>query len=84
MVVYLLNMFYFDVLVSLKEEDVVELCWIGILWYFDFMLKVYWDIGEDLGILDFECGVKVFGSCFLYYVGDGVKLECVVYNFFLD
>ncbi|GAO99153.1 serine--tRNA ligase [Fructobacillus ficulneus] len=47
-------------------------------------LKAHYDIGEDLGILDFERGAKVSGARFLYYVGDGARLERAVYNFMLD
>ena len=47
-------------------------------------LKAHFDIGEALGILDFERGAKVSGARFLYYVGDGARLERAVYNFMLD
>jgi seryl-tRNA synthetase len=47
-------------------------------------LKPHYEIGENLGILDFERGAKVSGSRFLYYVGDGARLERAVYNFMLD
>ena len=84
MAAHLPNMPHPDVPVSLKEEDAVELRRIGTPRHFDFTPKAHWDIGEDLGILDFERGAKVSGSRFLYYVGDGAKLERAVYNFFLD
>lgn len=47
-------------------------------------LKAHYEIGEALGILDFERGAKVSGARFLYYVGDGARLERAVYNFMLD
>ncbi|CAM3109188.1 serine--tRNA ligase [Leuconostoc rapi] len=47
-------------------------------------LKAHFDVGEALGILDFERGAKVSGARFLYYVGDGARLERAVYNFMLD
>ncbi|MFT8916594.1 MAG: serine--tRNA ligase [Oenococcus sp.] len=47
-------------------------------------LKPHYDIGEDLGILDFERGAKVSGARFLYYVGAGARLERAIYNFMLD
>ncbi|MBU7460776.1 MULTISPECIES: serine--tRNA ligase [Lactiplantibacillus] len=84
MAAHLPNVPHPDVLVSLKEEDAVELRRIGTPRKFDFTPKAHWDIGEDLGILDFERGAKVSGSRFLYYIGDGAKLERAVYNFFLD
>lgn len=47
-------------------------------------LKPHYEIGEELGILDFERGAKVSGARFLYYVGAGARLERAVYNFMLD
>lgn len=41
-------------------------------------------LGEKLGILDFQRGAKVSGARFLYYVGAGARLERAVYNFMLD
>ncbi|MCG4281077.1 serine--tRNA ligase, partial [Lacticaseibacillus saniviri] len=46
--------------------------------------KAHYEIGEDLGILDFERASKVSGSRFVYYRGAGARLERAVYNFFLD
>ena len=51
---------------------------------FDFTPKAHFEIGEDLGILDFERGAKVSGARFVYYVGQGARLERAVYNFMLD
>lgn len=51
---------------------------------FDFEPKAHFEIGEDLGILDFERAAKVSGSRFVYYVGMGARLERAVYNFMLD
>lgn len=51
---------------------------------FDFEPKPHWEIGEDLGILDFERGAKVAGSRFVYYKGLGARLERALYNFMLD
>ncbi|SPE23341.1 serine--tRNA ligase [Latilactobacillus sakei] len=51
---------------------------------FDFDPLAHWDIGEKLGILDFERAAKVSGSRFVYYKGAGARLERAVYNFMLD
>lgn len=51
---------------------------------FDFEPKAHYEIGEELGILDFERGAKVSGARFLYYRGLGARLERAVYNFMLD
>ncbi|HLR91734.1 MAG TPA: serine--tRNA ligase [Atopostipes sp.] len=46
--------------------------------------KPHWEIGEDLGILDFQRGAKVAQSRFVYYVGGAARLERALYNFMLD
>ena len=51
---------------------------------FTFTPKAHWEIGENLGILDFERASKVSGSRFVYYMGMGAKLERAIYNFMLD
>ncbi|MFC6315767.1 serine--tRNA ligase [Lapidilactobacillus achengensis] len=51
---------------------------------FDFTPQAHWDLGEKLGILDFERGAKVAGARFVYYKGLGAKLERALYNFMLD
>lgn len=51
---------------------------------FDFDLKAHWDIGQDLGVLDFESAAKVTGSRFTIYKGLGAKLERALINFMLD
>lgn len=74
-----------EVPVGLTEEGSVELRkWGEMPTFTDFKPKSHWEIGENLGILDFERGAKVSGSRFLYYVGQGARLERAIYNFFLD
>ncbi len=51
---------------------------------FDFEPQAHWDLGEKLGILDWERGAKVTGSRFLFYKGLGARLERALYNFMLD
>ncbi|WP_125566048.1 serine--tRNA ligase [Companilactobacillus insicii] len=51
---------------------------------YKFTPKHHWEIGEDLGILDFDQAAKVSGSRFVYYIGLGARLERAVYNFMLD
>jgi len=46
--------------------------------------QAHWDLGENLGILDFERGAKVSQSRFVYYIGAGARLERALYNFMLD
>jgi len=51
---------------------------------FDFEAQNHWDIGETLGILDFERAAKITGARFTVYCGAGAKLERALINFMLD
>lgn len=51
---------------------------------FDFPPKNHWEIGEELGILDFERASKIAGSRFALYRGHGALLERALINFMLD
>jgi seryl-tRNA synthetase len=51
---------------------------------FTFEPKNHWDIGEALGILDFERASKVAGARFVIYKGAGAKLERALMNFMLN
>ncbi len=51
---------------------------------FDFEPKPHFELGEALGILDFEGGVKLSGSRFYAYRGLAARLERALVNFMLD
>ena len=51
---------------------------------FDFEPKDHAEIGERLGILDFEAGARVSGSGFVVYRGLGARLERALAAFMLD
>lgn len=51
---------------------------------FDFEPKAHWDIGVELGILDFERAVKITGSRFSMFKGLGARLERALIQFMLD
>ena len=51
---------------------------------FDFEPKAHWDLGPDLGIIDFDRGVKLAESRFYLLGGMGAKLERARINFMLD
>ncbi|MGT2785444.1 serine--tRNA ligase [Streptococcus merionis] len=70
--------------IGADEEDNVEVRRWGTPREFDFEIKAHWDLGEDLGILDWERGGKVTGARFLFYKGLGARLERALYNFMLD
>jgi len=65
-------------------EDNVEVRRWGEPPQFDFEPKPHWEIGERLGILDFERGAKLAGSRFTLYRGLGALLERALINFMLD
>ncbi len=51
---------------------------------FDFTPKAHWDLGESLGILDFDRGAKITGARFTLITGAGAKLNRALIDFFLD
>ena len=51
---------------------------------FDFQPKNHWDIGEELGILDFARAAKIAGARFAIYKDAGAQLERALINFMLD
>jgi len=70
--------------VGASETDNREVKRWGDLPSFDFDPKAHWDIGEGLGILDFERGTKITGTRFTLYRGAGARLERALINFMLD
>ncbi len=70
--------------VGADEEENLEVRRWGTPREFDFEPKAHWDLGEDLGILDWERGAKVTGTRFLFYRNLGARLERALYNFMLD
>jgi seryl-tRNA synthetase len=65
------------------EDNVVVKRW-GDIPKFDFEPKPHWEIGEALGILDFERAGKITGSRFVVYWNEGALLERALINFMLD
>ena len=51
---------------------------------FDFEPKAHWDLGPDLGIINFEYGVKLAASRFVVLGGLGARLERSIINFMAD
>lgn len=66
------------------DEDNLEIRTWGEPTKFDFKAKAHWDVGTDLGILDFEAGGKITGARFTLYKDLGARLERSLMNFFLD
>ena len=51
---------------------------------FDFEPKAHWDLGEELGILDFASAGKITGARFTVYRGLGARLERAIISYYLD
>ena len=51
---------------------------------FDFEPKAHWDLGVDLGIIDFDRGVKLAGTRFYLLGGLGARMERALINFMID
>ncbi|HBE9443651.1 seryl-tRNA ligase [Clostridioides difficile] len=66
------------------DDDNVEIRSWGETTNFDFESKAHWEIGTELGILDFETASKITGSRFTLYKGLGARLERALLNFYLD
>jgi seryl-tRNA synthetase len=73
-----------DVPVGKSEHDNrVEKTW-GEQPKLDFPAKPHWELGEALGILDFNRAAKISGSRFVVHFGQGARLERALANFMLD
>lgn len=69
---------------GLSDEDNVEIRKFGTPREFDFEPKAHWDLGTDLGILDFERASKITGTRFSIFKGLGAKLERAIISFMLE
>ncbi|MBU0699837.1 serine--tRNA ligase [bacterium] len=67
-----------------NEQDNVEVKKWGNPCEMAFEPKPHWDVGEALGILDFERAAKITGARFCLYKGAGARLERALINFMLD
>jgi len=78
------NMPHESVPVGKSAEDNVEVRRWGTPPEFSFAPKPHWELGEQLGVLDFERAVKLSGARFAVYWDLGAKLERALANFMLD
>jgi seryl-tRNA synthetase len=67
-----------------SAEDNVEVRRWGAPRTFDFAPKPHWELGEQLGILNFEQAAKISGARFAVYWDAGARLERALANFMLD
>ncbi len=78
------NLPHDSVPVGKSEHDNVIVKTVGEPTQFDFPAKPHWEIGESLGILDFERAAKISGSRFTIHFAQGARLERALANFMLD
>jgi seryl-tRNA synthetase len=69
---------------GLSSDKNVEVRTFGEKPTFSFPVKPHWELGKDLGILDFERASKLAGSRFAIYLGAGALLERALINLMLD
>ena len=73
-----------DVPVGVDDKDNVVIQTIGEKKQFDFEPKPHWELGPELGIIDFEAGVKLAGTRFYVLEGAGARLERALIFWMLD
>ncbi len=78
------NIPHADVPAGTSEADNVEVRRHGTPPEFAFAPKAHWDLGPELGILDFERAAKIARARFAVYFGIGARLERALINFMLD
>ncbi|MDF1519243.1 MAG: serine--tRNA ligase [Brevefilum sp.] len=64
-----------EVPVGVDDSDNIVLRTVGEKPTFDFEPKPHWDLGPELGIIDFERGTKLAGSRFYVLSGHGALLQ---------
>ncbi len=78
------NIPHSDVPTGKNESDNVEIIKSGIIPKFDFKPKSHYEIGESLGMLDFDLATKTTGSRFVFVKDKLALLERAISNFMLD
>jgi seryl-tRNA synthetase len=78
------NMTHPDAPIGRDDTENVELRRVGEIPRFSFEPKDHVELGEYLGIIDFEAGTKVAGSKFYFLRGDAVLLELGLVRYALD
>ena len=66
------------------ERDNVVVRTVGEEPRFEFTARPHWEIGVELGILDFERGVKISGSRFYVLTGAGARLQRALIAWMID
>ena len=78
------NLFHESVPIGETDRDnVVAREW-GTKPELGFTARTHYDLGESLGIMDFEHAARVAGSRFAFLLADGARLERALVQFMLD
>ena len=78
------NLPHASVPIGQSADDNIEVRRWGPLPAFAMPPRSHWDIGEQLGILDFDRAAKIAGARFAVLTGAGARLERALINFMLD
>ena len=78
------NLPHASVPVGDSESDNMEIRRHGEPPRFDFAPRPHWELGPELGILDFERAVRMAASRFVVLTGTGARLARALINFMLD
>lgn len=78
------NLPHDSVPVGADEKDNIEVRRIGIPRQFDFAVQEHSDLGERMGLLDFEVAAKITGSRFSVLKGELARLQRALAQFMLD
>jgi len=70
--------------VGKDDSENVVIKTVGQIPEYDFTPKPHWDLGSELGILDFERGTKLTGSRFYVLSGAGARLQRAIIAWMLD
>ena len=78
------NIPHSSVVVGKISEENPEIKKWGEMPQFSFKPRSHWEIGEELGILDFDRAAKITGARFTLYRDSGARMERALINFMLD
>jgi seryl-tRNA synthetase len=84
LLLYVPNLFHESVPIGKSEADNVTIREWGERREFGFQPKPHYEVGEALGIMDFERSARISGSRFAALVGAGARLERALVQFMLD
>ena len=73
-----------EVPVGMDDSDNIVLRTVGAFPEFDFDPKPHWDLGPELGVIDFDRGVRLAGSRFYVLSGAGARLQRALIFWMID